>query len=120
MKMLFARRVFAIARAEGQYLLREPRTLLVIFVQPMMLLILYGYAISFDLHDLPFAVLDQDRTGASRQFVAALNAGGEGRVLALRGYLDGPEQIAPLLANGQARFVLVIPPGFAREIVAGG
>ena len=90
---LFIRRVLAVARAESQYLLREPRTLLVIFVQPMMLLILYGYAINFDLHDLPFAVLDQDRNAASRQFVASLDAGGGGRVLALQGYLDSPDQI---------------------------
>jgi ABC-2 type transport system permease protein len=117
--MLFLRRVLAVARAEGQYLLREPRTLLVIFVQPMMLLILYGYAISFDLHDLPFAVLDQDGSDMSRRFAQALDAGGEGRILAQQGYLKGPEEIAPLLANSRVRFVLVIPPGFAREAAAG-
>lgn len=115
----FLRRARAIARAEIRFLLRDPRTLLVVFVQPMMLLVLYGYAISFDLHDLPFVVWDQDGTAASRRFVEQLGSGGEERTLVLQRYVSGPKEIDELLAGGAVRFALVIPPGFGREMAQG-
>jgi ABC-2 type transport system permease protein len=101
------------------FLLREPRTLLVIFVQPLMLLLLYGYAITFDLYNLPFAVLDEDRSEPARALVRDLNAGGRVRTLALAGYVAGPAEIEPLLAANKVRFVLVIPRGFGADITAG-
>ncbi|HEY3284599.1 MAG TPA: ABC transporter permease [Armatimonadota bacterium] len=113
------RRIRAIAKSEGLHLLREPRTLMVILVQPVMLLVLYGYAISFDLQRLPFAVWDQDRSEESRTLVSHLNAGGDKRTLELKGYVSDPEQIEPLLSRGEVRFVLVLPVGLGRDLRAG-
>jgi ABC-2 type transport system permease protein len=113
----FLWRVRAIARSELLQLRREPRSLFVIFAEPVMLLILYGYCISFDLRELPFAVWDQDRSAASRALTRDLDRGGDS--FALAGYVRRPAEIEPLLAAGRVRFVLVIRHGFARDLDAG-
>ncbi|MBI3910359.1 MAG: ABC transporter permease [Armatimonadetes bacterium] len=115
----FLRRVRAIARKEAIHLLREPRTVLVSFAQPVMLLILYGYCITFDLHNIPFAVWDQDRSEAARQLVRPLSAGAQSHTFWLVGYIAHPREIEPLLATARARFVLVIPRGFGADVAAG-
>ena len=50
------RRMLAIARAEWIHNLRDPRSLFVILVLPVVLLLLYGYGINYDLRNIPFAV----------------------------------------------------------------
>ena len=114
----FLRRAGAIARKELRHILREPRTLLVVFIQPVLLLLLYGYCISFDLHRIPFAVWDQDRTEPARQLVRRLHTSGE-TTFTLSGYASGPKEVDRLLAAGRVRFVLVIPSGFGRDMTAG-
>ncbi len=113
------RRIRAIAVKELRHLLREPRTLMVVFLQPVMLLILYGYCINFDLNRIPFAVWDQDHSNASYRLVSRLGAGGAARAFELAGYVSDPREIEPLLASSRTRFVLVIPRGFQRELDAG-
>ena len=113
------RRALAIARTELRYLLREPRTLLVCFGEPVLTLILFGYCLSFDLVNVPFAVWDQDRSVASRALVRSINAGPERRTFRLVGAVSHPEQIEPLLAMDEARFILVIPRGFQQEVSQG-
>jgi ABC-2 type transport system permease protein len=62
-------------------------------------------------------VLDQDGTRESRELVATFEAAGRFRVTSR---LDRPEGIAPLLARGRTRMVLVIPPGFSRDLAGDG
>jgi len=112
------RSVRAIARNEIAFVLREPRMLLVALAQPMILLMLYGYCISFDLSNIPFAVLDQDRTAASRALVSSLDTAGPKRPLRLRQHLASMRDVEPVLGSGQVRFVLVVPRGFAEEVEA--
>jgi ABC-2 type transport system permease protein len=115
----FLRRMMAIARSEGRYLLREPRTLVVCFVEPIVMLILFGYCLSFDLIDVPFAVWDQDRTTASRDLVRTVRAGTTSHTFKYLGDVRHPSEIEPLLGGGTARLVLVIPRGYARALSGG-
>lgn len=115
----FLDRMRAIAAKETRHLLREPRTLVVVFLQPVMLMILYGYCMSFDLRALPFAVWDQDRSETSRRLVTRLQASGGGETFLFRGYLSERDQIDQVLGMAEARFVLVIPPHLERDLAAG-
>jgi ABC-2 type transport system permease protein len=118
---LFLRRVLAIMRAESRYLLRAPLTLVIIVAQPVMLLLLYGYAINFELRHVPFVVWDRDRSASSRALIRQLDPGvGGKRPLELAGYVSSPAEIERLLASGSARFALVVPRNFEREVAAGG
>ena len=110
------RRALAIARSEWLLNRRDPRSLGVIFVLPVLLLILYGYGLNFDLEHLRVAVQDQDRSELSRELI---------RRAAASGYFDfvaevtQTEQIAELLRRGRALMVLVIPPQFSKDFLSG-
>src|SRR4051812_43601062 len=114
----FLRRVRAIAGKEMQHLLRDQKTLLVVFLQPVMLMLIYGNVLSFDVKRIPFAVWDQEGSGGARQFLNRLTAGDREQLFTPIGYVSGPDEIEPLLASSRARFVLVIPRDFGKELGA--
>lgn len=114
--MISPRRLAAVARKEVLQLSRDTRSLLLAFLLPAMLLVLFGYAISFDVHDIPTGVLDQDASAESRELLDAFRASGYFTFVAT---LEGAGGIRPLLERGTAQAVLVIPPGFAADLGAG-
>ena len=109
-------RLLAVARKEVIQLRRDPRSLALAFALPLLLLILFGYAITWDVNHIATAVLDQDRSQRSRELVSAFRSSQYFTVIAS---LDRPVEVAPLLDRGAARIVLVIPPDFASDFDAG-
>ncbi len=109
-------RLYAVARKEWIQLRRDRRSMVLAFVLPLFLLLFFGYAISWDIEDMPLAVLDQDRTRASRELVDALTAGGLFHVAA---QLTDARAIDDPIRTGAVRGVLVVPPGFERDLAAG-
>jgi len=113
---LSATRLLAVARKEVVQLRRDLRSLLLAFLLPVLLLVLFGYAISWDVNHIPTAVLDQDHSARSRDLIDAFRASG---------YFDIEEQlgtsteIRPLLDRGRVRLALVVPPDFAADLGAG-
>ena len=69
------RRIVAIARKEFVHIARDWRMIVAVLVMPLFQLLLFAYAISFDVRNVPAVVLDQDNTTASRAYVA-----GDGQV----------------------------------------
>jgi len=104
------------SRKEWTQLFRDPRSLIVIVVQPVVLLILYGYAMDLDLKNVAVAVYDQDRSAASRALVRDVD---ESTYFHVRGTVADPRPIEDVLDRGLVRFVLVIPAGFERDLAAG-
>jgi ABC-2 type transport system permease protein len=109
-------RLLAMSRKEVIQLRRDPRSLALAFALPVLLLILFGYAISWDVRNIRLAVLDQDRSAAGRELVNAFRASG---YFSLAAFLERSGDIEPLMERGGAQLVLVIPPGFARDLGAG-
>ncbi len=109
-------RLWAVADKEVRYILRDPRSLGVTLLLPVVLLVLFGYAIDFDVKGIPLAVYDPDRTPASRDLTEALTRTGYFR---LAGRLTTPQQADRALAAGTAKVVLVIPTHFAADLAAG-
>jgi drug efflux transport system permease protein len=107
------RRMLAMARKEAIQLKRDRRSMILAFVLPMMLIIVFGYAISFDVNNIELAVLDESHSAESRQLIDSFQSSGYFRV-AHR--LDDYGEIEGLLDRGQVRMVLVVPPGFASAI----
>jgi ABC-2 type transport system permease protein len=111
----FAVRVGAIAAKEVLHIRRDPRTLVLALVMPVVMLLLFGYGISFDLERVPLAVADADRTSASRALVRAFTAANEFEATADA----APEEAERLFRRGQAVAALVIQPGYAHDLAAG-
>lgn len=109
-------RLFAMARKEIIQLRRDTRSLILAFLLPVFLVVLFGYAISWDVDDIPTAVVDQDRTARSRELIDAFRASG---YFTLTAYLDNPGEIDPLLDRRDVWIALVIPPHFASNLDVG-
>ena len=106
----------AVARKEWIQLRRDPRSMTLAFALPLFLLLFFGYAISWDVDDIRLAVLDRDRTQASRGMVQALVSSG---YFTVAEHVEREAEAADGLARGRIRGALVIPPGFERALDAG-
>ena len=115
MARLSLRRLWAMARKEWLHVRRDTRSLAMAFVVPAVMVVMFGYIISFDVTDIRMAVLDRDRTTQSRDLVDAFRSSGYFLVTA---QLDDERQISPLLQRADVRLVLVIPPDFSRNLTA--
>ncbi len=109
-------RLSAVARKELIHLRRDTRSLILAFLLPVLLTVLFGYAISWDVDDIETGVLDQDESRASRALLDAFRASGYFRLSA---FLSEPDEIRGLIDRGDVRMVLVIPPDFSRDLGAG-
>ena len=112
----FVLRTGAVAAKEATHVVRDPRTLYLALGMPVVLLVIFGFGISFDVDDVPLAVVDQDRTPDSRALERSLTAGRE-FVVAAR--TDDPADVDRLFRERKVSAALVVPRGFAREWAAG-
>ncbi|MBW3552717.1 MAG: ABC transporter permease [Gemmatimonadetes bacterium] len=108
-------RLLAVSRKEWIQLRRDPRSMALAFVLPLLMLLLFGYAITWDVRELDLAVLDQDGTSASRSLVEAFEASGYFTVVER---LEAYREADAAVGAGDAASVLVIPPGFAADLSA--
>ncbi len=109
-------RLVSIIRKEFIQILRDPRTLALVLVIPVMQLVLLGYAATNDVRNLPLAVIDQDRSAASRALLDAYRAADYFR---LEVEVDSEEDLRRLIDHGQARAGMIIPPDYSRRLRAG-
>ena len=106
-------RIPAIARKEFLHVVRDWRTLLIAFVLPVMMILLFGYAITFDIRDLKLAVTDEDRTRASRALIEKFTGSSYFRLVATP---SDPKELQALLDSGEAQIALSIPKDYGRNI----
>ncbi len=106
-----ARRVLAIARKESLHILRDPWSLIMAIFIPMLMLFLFGYALTLDVDDVPLVVWDQSGTPASREFVSRFSGS---PYFSLRGYVQGYHELTLALDTRRAMVAVVIPQDFAR------
>ena len=110
------RKILAVGRKEFRQIARDRRSLLVLLFVPAFFLLLYGYALNFDVQNIQLAVLDNDRTPASRDVVATfINSG----YFKLAGEVSSTRAYEELIDRGDARAVLVIPPRLQEDLLSG-
>ena len=109
-------KAFAVAVKEFRQIARDRRTLMILLFVPAFFLLLYGYALNFDIRNIPLAVQDNDRSSASREVISAFVNSGYFQLIQ-----DAPRpvDVDDVLNRGVARAVLVIPAGFGRDVVIG-
>ncbi len=110
-----ARRVTAVARKEFLHVLRDPRSLGMAIAIPILMLLLFGYALTLDVDHVPLIVWDQSGTPESRE-LAARFAGSPYFSLVRR--VDNERDMNEALDSGEALMALVIPYDFARRIAS--
>lgn len=109
-------RVWALSAKEVRHVLRDPRTLYLAIAMPLIMLLLFGYGVSFDLDHLPIAFVDQDQSEASRTLRRRFGSSPDfDDVGELRSVSEGERK---LVAN-EAILVVVVPRGFEEDLRRG-
>jgi ABC-2 type transport system permease protein len=109
------RHIQAIARKETYHLVRDFRSLYLAFAVPLLLILLFGYALSLDVEHIETVVVDQDKTDLSRDFVSRLGASPYFKIGA---HLPDTRAVTEALDAGRATMAVVIPAGWAAKIRA--
>jgi ABC-2 type transport system permease protein len=110
------RKTLAVGRKEFHQIVRDKRSLAILLLFPAFVLLLFGYALSWDVRHIMLAVDDRDRSTESRRLIAAfVNSG----YFDLAAIVDNEEELSRLMDRNDARAVLVIPPGMARDLGQG-
>ncbi len=107
-------RLWAYARRETMELLRDPIRLAFALLGPIVLMIAFGYGISFDVEDLPYAVLDEDRSFESRELLESFSGS---RYFEEQGELASVEDMEERLRRGELKLAIEIPRGFGRDLL---
>jgi ABC-2 type transport system permease protein len=95
---------------------RDKRTRFVLFVPPLMQMIVFGYAATFEVRHVPAAVLDFDNSRESRDFISRISST---QYLDVQRHLNRPEELRDVIDRGEATVALQIQAGFA-ELLRNG
>ncbi len=110
------KRTWAIFRKELIHIRRDYQSLVQVVLLPVMLLILYGYALTFDIKDVPTAVYDQEGSRVSQDFLRNFQGT---KYFDLRYRVTSFNDIRRLMDAREIRLALVIPYDFSRALKAG-
>jgi ABC-2 type transport system permease protein len=110
-------RLAALIRKEFIQIVRDPRTLMLILVIPIMQLFLLGYAATNDVRNVPLVVFDQDRGPAAR---ALRDAYASADYFQVTNEVASEAELRSLIDAGKARAGLIIPPGYSRQLLGDG
>jgi ABC-2 type transport system permease protein len=109
-------RLLSLIRKEFIQTLRDPRTLAMTLAMPLLQLLLLGYSATNDVRNVPLAVVDRDRSAASRQLLEAYRTAD---YFHLAYDIDSEARLRQLIDSGSARVGLIIPPGYGDTLAAG-
>lgn len=111
-----ADRLLAVVDKEAREILRDPITVWVSLLLPLVMLFLFGYAISLDVDDVALGVLDQDQSPVSRTLTDRFVQSGYFRLTAT---FDSHQEVETALQKGKVRLAMVIPPRFHADLARG-
>jgi ABC-2 type transport system permease protein len=109
-------RIVALIRKELLAILSDPRSRVSLFLPPVLQCLIFGYAATYDLSNVPYAVLDQDRSAASADLLAALDGSG---VFHRAAQLYNGADIKSVIDDQTALLVVQIGQDFQRRLEAG-
>jgi ABC-2 type transport system permease protein len=104
-------------RKEIIHIVRDPKTLMLVIVMPVMMLALLGYAVTADIENIPLAVVDLSKSEASQRFIDRYWISG---FFEIADYAESEKEILELIDAGIVKTGVLIPEGFGREIDTGG
>ena len=111
-----ARRTWAIARKEFLHVIRDPRSLAMAVAMPLMLLLIFGYALTLDVDRVPLVVWDQSGTSVSRDFISRFSGS---RYFSIRDTVRNYRDLVRAIDTREALLGLVVPREFADDIKSG-
>ncbi len=109
-------RIQAVISKEWREIVRDRLFLTLAFVVPAMLMLLFGYGLSLDVEDIPFAIVDHDNTQLSRDYASRYTSS---RYFDFKGYSQDESLLSKKLSTNELRAYIVIPENFEKNLMAG-
>ncbi|XHX80362.1 MAG: ABC transporter permease [Stenomitos frigidus ULC029] len=116
LKRFFDSRFLALVKKEVNQILRNKQLLILLVIPPTLQLLLYGFALNPDVHDLKLGVVDYANVSASRELVSALTAN---RIFVVEAYPATEQALSRQVETGKLTAGIVIPPTFRRSLSQG-
>ena len=110
------RRTLAVMSKESREIIRDRLFLALAFVVPAMLMLLFGYGLTLDVEDIPFAIVDYDNTASSRDYAYRFIGS---RYFDFQGYSRDEALLAEKLSTNELRAYIIIPEHFERSLLNG-
>lgn len=111
------RRVLALVVKEFLAIFKDKKSRVVVVVPPLLQLLVFGYAATYDLKHVPYAIFNEDQGSASRELLSEFEGSPTFRKVSV---IDHEEQMAPLIERRQALMVLRIGQRFTSDLLLGG
>jgi len=108
------KRIKAVFMKEFLQIRRDPRSFAIALLAPVVLLVLYGYAVTFDIRQIDMAVVDNDRTVESRELITKFSSLGYFAVD--KKSLNDEEKAVEAMRVNRVKVVLIVPKGFSDDI----
>jgi ABC-2 type transport system permease protein len=109
------RRFRALIKKEIMHMVRDPRTLVFIFIMPILQLVLLGYATNTDVKNVPTVVFDQDNSQQSRSLLDAFRATG---YFAFNYAAYSQTGVDNLIEAGKVKVAIIIPPTYSSDLAS--
>jgi len=109
-------RVKALAFKEWREILRDRLFFSLAFVVPISMMLVFGYGIKMDVENIPFAILDQDRSAMSRDYLHLFI---DSRYFDYQGDVGSESEIDMLITDSKIRFAIIVPPKFQETLLSG-
>ncbi len=109
-------RIQAVISKEWREIVRDRLFLTLAFVVPAMLMLLFGYGLSLDVEDIPFAIVDYDNTQLSRDYASRYTSS---RYFDFKGYSQDESLLSEKLSTNELRAYIVIPENFEKNLMSG-
>lgn len=106
-------RIIAISKKEVKQLLKDKRMMFVLFFFPVFLLIVFGYAVNFDVQNVKLAVQDNDNTATSRSLIKTISSSSYFEIVE---YFEKDARVKEILDEGLAKGIIIIPNNFEKLI----
>ena len=113
---MFNSRLLSIMRKELIQITRDRRTVIITFIQPIIMLFLLGFAATSDVRNVPAALFDQDHSKAARDLLDAYRAAD---YFKFDHEVDSVDEIRRLVSSGDVKAGLIIPPNYGKRLAAG-
>src|SRR3954470_16523381 len=103
----------AIARKELIQIRRDKATIYMVFVFPLMMLVLYGFGIRYDVKSVPLTVLNRDGTDKSRQYIERFQ---HSPYFKVQRFVSNYRDLQSDIDHGDSRIGIIIPPEFSERL----
>ncbi|CAN5815094.1 ABC transporter permease [soil metagenome] len=110
------RRIRVVAYKEWREIVRDRLFFALAFVVPSLLMLLFGYGLSLDVENIPLAIIDYDQSVMSRDYAHRFT---DSRYFAFQAYAQRAQQAEQLVIDNTLRAVIIIPPRFGEDLLAG-